>query len=184
MRLPMLVLLLVLASCAASADPLPPPPPCDAVCQDKVAIRALRETMKLAYNLTLQGKPVGPQDGTTPCPLGGTARVFGTATSNAVQGATEVDLTYELAACKYLFQDDDAEDNYSMTLTGTITQRGILAVQPSATSAVLMKTEAMTFAGTVYAPPVPYEATCPLDLGQNGNVLSGLICGRESAANL
>ncbi|HVH45783.1 MAG TPA: hypothetical protein VM925_25695 [Labilithrix sp.] len=185
MRACLLFGLSVLAlGCGSAATPAPTPPPCDAECKDGVAIKALRETTKLAFNLTLQGKPVGSHDLMTPCPLGGSARVFGTATSNAIQGATEVRLTYVLTDCRYLFKDDDADDNYSMTLTGTMTQEGVIAVQPSATSALVMKSDAMKFAGTVYDPPLDYAAECPVQLGQNGNVLTGVICGRDAKTNL
>jgi hypothetical protein len=68
-------------------------PPCDARCEDGIAARALRETVKLAYNLTLQANPVGDQDESTDCPLGGRVRVFGHATSNPEQARPEVDLT-------------------------------------------------------------------------------------------
>ena len=76
------VLALPTSACSSSigASP-PPPPPCDAECQDQIALRSLREGMKLVYNLTLQGKPVGPQDATVPCPLGGSAHVFNAALS-------------------------------------------------------------------------------------------------------
>lgn len=172
------------AGCGASATSPPPPPPCDDACKDGVAIKALRETTKLAYNLTFQGKPVGAHDLVTPCPLGGGARVFGAATSNALQGSTEVKLTYVLAECAYLFKDDDAEDNYAMTITGTITQEGILAVQPSSTSAVVMKSDLVKMIGTVYDPPLDYAAECPVELGQNGNKLTGTVCGREAHTDL
>ena len=171
-------------ACGSAATPPPKPPPCDEECKDGVAIKALRETTKLAFNLTLQGKPVGTHDLTTPCPQGGAARVFGTATSNALQGATEVKLTYVLAECGYLFKDDDADDNYSMTISGMITQEGILAVQPTATSAIIMKSDLVKMSGTVYDPPLEYTAECPVELGQNGNKLTGKICGREAQTDL
>lgn len=171
-------------ACGSDGPTRPPPPPCELECKDGVAIKGLRETLKLAYNLTLQGKPVGTHDLSTPCPFGGAARIYGTATSNAVQGATEVKLTYELAECKYLFQDDDAEDNYSLTITGTVTQEGIIAVQPSATSAVIMKSENIKLSGTVYDPPLDYTADCPVELAQNGNKVTGKICGRLAETDL
>jgi hypothetical protein len=174
----------LLAACGSAATPAPAPPPCDEACKDGIAIKALREMTKLAFNLTLQGKPVGTHDLSRPCPLGGTVRVFGTATSNAIQGATEVQLTYVLAGCGYLFKDDDAKDNYQMVLTGTITQEGIIAVQPSASSALVMKSETMRFSGTVYDPPLAYEAECPVELGQNGNLLTGKLCGRDAQTPL
>src|SRR5689334_14405646 len=101
-RFALALLLLTLTACGSKVSDPPPPPPCDEECKDEIALRALRETTKLAFNLTLQGKPVGEHDRSTPCPLGGTARVAGVATSNAVQGATEVKLVYVLAACGYL----------------------------------------------------------------------------------
>lgn len=174
----------LLFACGSTVSSPPAPPPCDEKCKDGIAIKALRETTKLTFNLTLQGKPVGAHDVTTPCPLGGTARVFGQATSNAVQGSTQVELTYVLDACRYSFADDDADDNYTLIFTGTVTQRGVIAVQPSATSALVMKSESVALSGTVHDPPLEYVATCPVELGQNGNALSGTICGREANADL
>lgn len=172
------------AACGSSVREPPAPPPCELACRDSIAVRAIRETMKLAFNLTLQGKPVGPQDATTPCPLGGSVRITGTASSNAFQGATDVDLTYALDGCAYVFRDDDAEDNYSVTLRGTVRQRGTLAVQPTATSALVIESDSLAIVGTVHDPPVPIDEECPLRLGQNGNVVSGTFCGRETGADL
>jgi hypothetical protein len=176
--------LLVLAGCGTKATSPPAAPPCDEECKDEIALRALRETTKLAFNLTFQGKPVGTYDLSTSCPLGGTARVSGTATSNAIQGATQVKLTYVLVGCGYLFKDDEPKENYKMILSGTMTQEGVIAVQPSATSALVMKSGSIVFAGTVHDPPIDYAAECAVELGQNGNVLTGTICGREAKTDL
>lgn len=178
----------IVAACGSSGagTTAPPPPPCDDECKDGIAILAIRETAKLAYNLTLQGKPVGDQDVRRSCPFGGTVHVFGNATSNAVQGATEVKLTYEFADCAYTRQDNDPKHSYEIRkLTGTMTQEGILAVQPSATSAITMRSESLTFEGTVYDPPIDYTAAaCPVELGQSGNNLDGKICGRAAKGEL
>jgi hypothetical protein len=166
-------------------DEPPEPPPCDAACNDGIALRSLRETMKLVYNLTLQGNDVGEQDETTECPLGGSARVFGTATSNPVQGATEVELTYELSNCAYLELDDEPNETYEMTIDGTIVQSGTLAVQPTATTALLMQSERVTLDGTVFDPPRAFhEADCAVDVAQSGNDLSGMFCGRKTGVDL
>jgi hypothetical protein len=172
---------LALSALSCSDGPAPAPPPaCDQKCKDGVGLRAMREMMKLIFNLTLQGKPVGTYDISSPCPRGGSARIFGTATSNAFQGSTEVKLTYEIRDCQYVQKDDDANENYSITVSGTITQEGTMAVQPSATTALLMKSNSITLAGSVYDPPDPYEAKeCPLDIFQNGNRVAGTMCGRE-----
>ena len=176
-----------LLACTAGcgADEAEPSPPCERECQDGVAIRSFREILKLVYNITLQGNPIGDQDETTPCPGGGSAHVFGYATSNAVFGATELDLTYELFDCKYLQRDDEPDENYNMTLTGTATQVGTLAVQPTATTGLVMQSDSMTFSGTIYDPPIPFaEAACVIELGQSGSNVSGTICGREAGADL
>lgn len=173
-------------ACGSGGAVTPPPeaPPCDDECKDEIAVRALRETVKLAFNLTFQGKPVGTYDLAAKCPQGGTVRVTGRATGNALQGTTEVKITYVLAQCGYLSKDDDAKENYETKLTGTFTQEGILAVQPTNPSALIMKSDLMKFEGTVYDPPSPYNADCPLELGQNGNALSGKICGRNVETDL
>lgn len=173
--------LALLASLACSGPTPAPPPPCDAACQDGVALRALRETMKLGFNLTVQGKPAGPQAHALPCIRGGSARIVGTATSNAVQGATEVDLTYVFERCGYVERDEEARESYDMTFTGTITQKGTLAVQPTATTAIVLRSEAMTFEGAIYDPPIPYAAaSCVVDVAQNGDQLGGTLCGRTA----
>jgi hypothetical protein len=170
--------LAALPACGDAGAP-PAPVPCEEKCQDQVALRAVREMTKLAYNLLLQGKPVGAQDARSPCPLGGSVHVFGNATSNAAQGATEVDLTYEFASCGHMELDDEPEETYRMTLTGT------LAAQPSATTALILRSDAMSLAGTVHDPPLAYEAgDCVLELGQDGNDLSGMFCGKEVGVDL
>jgi hypothetical protein len=180
----LLWLALPVVGCGA-AEQAPPSPPCEAACKDKVALRALRETIKLVYNITLQGKPVGPQDQTTPCPMGGSAHVYGEATSNPVQGATEVDLTYVLDQCGYLQKDDEPDENYEMVLTGTLVENGTLVVQPTSTSALILSSDSMTFAGTVYDPPLDFnEQACVVQAGQNGNRISGTMCGRKVGLDL
>lgn len=174
------LVLFVLAACGSTGASPPPPPPCDAKCQDNTALRALRQVIKLAYNITLQGKAVGDHDETAPCPLGGSVHVVGNATSNPVQGSTFVKLTYTFTQCSYLQKDTNPEQNYKVTIDGTITENGTLAVQPSSTSALEMKSDAMSIKGTVYEPPSDYAADkCPVVLGQDGARVSGTLCGRD-----
>lgn len=173
--------LALLGSSCSSVDPAPTVPPCDQACQDGVAMRAVREMTKLMFNLTLQGKPVGPQDQSLPCPEGGLARVYGEATSDAGQGATVVDLTYEFTGCGYLQIDNEAPENYRVKVTGTITQKGTFSAQSSATTAVIMKSDALSVEGTVYDPPSSYQIDrCGLSLTQNGNTVSGTVCERKA----
>lgn len=174
-----------LGALACGGGPTPEAKTCDAKCADGSAFRALRETLKLVYNITLQGNPEGEQDETTDCPQGGTARVFGTATSNATIGATDVDLTFELDQCTYLQRDDQPEESYRIASTGTVTETGVLAVQPTSTTALLFSSDSVTLTGTVFDPPQDYATDdCPVEAGQNGNQFSGKLCDREIAFRL
>ena len=182
----LLALVLTAGACGTNAGKsAPAPPPCDQTCTDLVALHAFRDTLKLAFNKTFQGQPVGQHDLSGPCPLGGTVRVFGTATSNALQGATEVDLTYVLDHCGVPQKDTDPKQTYSMTLTGTVTEKGTIAVQPSSTTSLVFSSDSMSFTGTVYDPPIDYAGdACKLALGQNGNQLSGTMCTRAVGLTL
>jgi len=174
-----------LVACGGSGGGSSATPACDMACQDGVALVALRDAIKTVYNVTLQGQPVGPQNASTKCPLGGMASVSGTATSNADQGTTTVSLTYVFTACAYSETDSDPTQTFDMTLGGTITETGTIAVQPSSTTALDFTSAAMTFEGTVYGPPIDYTAKgCAVQLGQNGNDLSGTLCGRNAGTAL
>jgi hypothetical protein len=163
----------------------PEPRTCDDECRDQVAARSLRETMKLAYNLTLQGNLVGLQVESTDCPLGGSAELTGFATSVAEQGATEVELEYRFEDCAYLQRDDEADENYDVVIDGIVRQTGIIAVQPTANTALLIEAASLAVAGTVFDPPESYvESECAVQLAQNGNNLSGSWCGRAMGFDL
>lgn len=176
---------LSLGAAACGTEDAGPAGPCEERCQDAIALRAVRETMKFMFNITLQAQPVGAQDVTEDCATSGSAHIFGEASSVPEQGATLVDLTYELDECGYLERDDERDENYSVTISAVLTQRGTLAVQPSATTAIVIESESLTLEGTVSDPPLDYSAIeCPLTLAQNGDELSGTICGREAGVEL
>jgi hypothetical protein len=184
---PMAILLAPVLACGNGSATASPPASmvCDQPCADAIALRALRLTMKDVYNLTLASKPVGPQDQTTPClSKDGSARVYGQATSNANQGTTSVELTYVFNQCTFS-DSGDPSSTFQMTLTGTVTENGTIAVQPSSTTALQFKASGMSFSGTVYHPPIVYsESTCDVVVGQSGNELSGTMCGRNAGVTL
>jgi hypothetical protein len=175
--------IVAMLGCGGSASP-PDAAVCGPSCVDAIAIRALRDAIKDVYNVTLQGRPVGAQDQIVPCLLGGTAHVYGTATSNADQGATTVSLTYDLMSCAFSETDSDPNRTFNMTLSGKVTESGTIAVQPSSTTALRFGSDAVTFSGTVYGPPVPYQQKCAVALGQTGNDVSGTLCGRVAGLAL
>jgi hypothetical protein len=183
MRAAFFAFALVLAGCGK--DGSTEPSTCDAECLDQTAMRSVRETLKLVYNLTLQGKPVGAQDETTRCPQGGNAHVFGDASSVAEQGATNVDLTYELKDCAYLQKDDEPDESYDVAISGAITQSGVIAVQPTSTTALLFEGADVSVRGTLFDPAYDYaEEACALSLSQSGNHLAGKFCERSVAFDL
>jgi len=169
---------------AGCGDKTPPPsPPCERKCQDGVALRAVREMMKFAFNHTFQSQDVGMHNLTTDRFLLGSARVFGNASANGEQGVTDVNLTYVFTQALYVKKDNEPDQNYVIALDGTITQEGMIAVQPSATTALKMTSESVTLAGTVYDPPIDYDFAkmgCALEILQNGNSVSGKFCGNDA----
>jgi hypothetical protein len=190
------LLTVVLGLGCNGAGPSPSSPGCDETCRDAVALRAFRETLKQVFNGALQAKPVGAQDQTYACtPFGGSAHVTGTATSNPNVGTTTVNLTYVLDHCRYLAADTEPTQNYDITVTGTAMETGIIAVQPGTPTSLAITSDAMTLSGTVYSPPLPYPdhagtedagapSPCSMQLAQNGNQLSGTICGRTAGLTL
>jgi hypothetical protein len=193
-KLPLILGVLSVVACSASSGGPPPTVSCPASCQDDAAVLALRQAVKLVYNLALQGRDAGAQDQTVPCPLGGSAMVSGTATSNADQGTTTVDLTYVFSQCQYSQVDSDATRTFQLTLDGSLHETGTLAVDPSSSTALSIATdpqmnEAITISGTVFSPAIPYDAStdagpCAVMLMQDGDSLAGWLCGRMVGASL
>src|ERR1041385_6054404 len=162
-------------------NPPAAPAPCDQVCKDAIAMRSLREAMRFAYNFELQGKPPGMQDQSGPCPPPGTGsfRLVGDGQVNAMLGLTTVDLTYTFTNCRLASPiSPTPERNYTMMLDGAVTEKGILAMG-GPTTAIVISSAAFSFSGTVYDPPSDYQASdCPVDARQDGNTITGTICGR------
>jgi hypothetical protein len=154
-----------------------------------VALRAVRTLLKLAYNFTVQGKPVGAQDWTIPCVYSagtmGSVHVHGVATSNTQQGATFVgDITatppapllYDFDGCRWIQNDAQPEQNFDIILTGSIGELGTIAQQPTATSALAITGTDLHLSGTVYDPAHAYDEFWNLNAAQNGNDVGACIC--------
>jgi len=182
------VLLALVVSSGCGAGPRPAPaPPCDQACQDGVALRGVRTAMKIAYNFAVAAQPVGAQDKMAPCvsfdgTRGGSVHVFGNASVNAIQGASIVALSYDFEDCLYSAAPDaTANQNFSLTMTGLVTEGGTLSVQPTATTALAIASDSLSISGTVYDPPLDYAVSgCALSVIQNGNEVSGALCGRKA----
>jgi len=102
---------------------------------------------------------------------------------NALLAKEEVATTCTLKgcdACVLLERDTEPRENYRLATSGTFRQTGTLAVQPTATTALGMKSDAVTITGTVYDPPIPYEQkACPLLSNQDDSKVTGTLCGRD-----
>lgn len=190
-RVASMLVIACFVSCGGKGGGSSTTPACDAACQDGVALLALRLAIKEVFNSELQTKPVGPQDASmcqvqigSMC-VGGVASVSGTATSNADQGTTTVNLTYVFKNYLYSQIDPDPTQTFNLTLDGTITEVGTIAVQPSSTTALEFTSSAFSLDGSVYGPSIPYvQKGCVLQLGQDGNNLSGTLCGRDAGTTL
>jgi len=156
-----------------------PPATCDQPCKDGVVLRALRVGMRFAYNFAIQSKPVGMQDEMVPCIPSGNVHIVGDAQSNAMLGTSELNLTYTFTDCvNPAPQNTTPERNYKLTMNGAVTENGTLAMGGPTTSLTLIGT-GMGFSGTVYDPPVDYvEMDCEVKANQDGNNMTGMVCGR------
>jgi len=178
--------LLVSSGCGAGPRPASAPP-CDQACRDGVAVRGVRTAMKIAYNFAVATQPVGAQDKMAPCvsfdgTRGGSVHVFGNASVNATQGASIVSLSYDFEDCLYSAPPDaTANQNFSLIMTGLVTEEGTLSVQPTATTALAIASDSLSVSGTVYDPPLDYAVSgCALSVIQDGNAVSGALCGRRA----
>jgi hypothetical protein len=171
---------LALVGCGSSTPPAPPAT-CDTACADGIVLYALRRTMVFVYNEALTAQPAGAQDGGGEC-LTGTAAVGGIAVPDGGVGSVGVSLSYDLAACQMLRKNTTPGHNYDLTFAGTIAEQGTIAVLNTSTMTLAIKSDALSFFGTVYDPPVYYEgSSCAVDVTQNGNDAFGTICGRPAA---
>jgi hypothetical protein len=82
-----------------------------------------------------------------------------------------------------------------MTINRYRDGRGRHCVQPGTATSLTITSQAVTLSKTVYSPPLPYPddagtadsaaaSACTLKLLQNGNRLSGTICGRTAGLTL
>jgi hypothetical protein len=171
---------MALVGCGSSTPAPAPPETCDTACADGIVLYALRQTMMLIYNEALTGQDAGDQGGGGEC-LTGAAAVGGTAVPDGGVGSIGVNLSYAFAVCQLLRKNTTPGHNYNLTFTGTVSEEGANAVLSTATMMLAIKSDALSFSGTVYDPPTPYEGSnCVVDVTQNGNDVVGTICGRKA----
>jgi hypothetical protein len=171
---------LALVGCGSPTPAPAPPVTCDTTCADGIVLYALRQTMMLVYNEALTGNEAGVQDGGGEC-LTGAAVVGGTAVPDGGVGSIGVSLSYDFSVCQLLRKETTPGHDYDLTFAGTVSEDGANAVLSTATMTLAIKSDALSFSGTVYDPPIQYEgSSCVVDVTQNGNDVVGTICGRKA----
>lgn len=118
----------------AATDPV-----CDQTCQDYLVSLGLVDTVTLAYNQSIAGTPVGTEDVTAPCPLGGSVHITGTTNYSPDNGISNVDLTYAFENCK------NSDSLYQLTFTGSVRQYGTF--KNDGYTALTYTSESLTVAG-------------------------------------
>ncbi|MFZ5476606.1 MAG: hypothetical protein ACOZNI_07505 [Myxococcota bacterium] len=142
---------------------------------DEWVVYAVLDTANFVYSQNVVGLPVGPQDVTADCPLGGTVRLFG---ETSGEGGTSMDLELTFEDCANI------GTGYDVALTGAATWSGTF--RSTGYKALATTSDSLTVAGTVDGDEGETEVdeTCALavtDRGQDGevSVVSGEWCGRE-----
>ena len=157
--------LLVLPACAADDHQYE---------QDQMLIYGVLDTEVFLYGQQLVGLPVGAQDVTAACPLGGSVHIFGTTMDD---GVANVALTFSLADCS------NAGSGYDLTLTGDLAFEG--SFSSDGYKALSTTSAELAAQGTVQAgaESAQLDERCALavtDRGEAGqvSVVSGEWCGR------
>ncbi len=112
---------------------------------------------------------------TVNCPVGGTVKITGTATSNS--GSTTVNLKYEMAGCKVMSVSSDKSLQTSLTMNGTINEKGFW----NSTSKSLSYSAApLSYAGTLTRTncgTVTINETCEVNISKTDSGTTGYLCG-------
>lgn len=141
--------------------------------QDQWIVYGILDTQNFLYDQQLVGLPVGPQDVTANCPLGGTVHIYGS-TTQADQAT--VDLTFAMTECA------NTGEGYDLVFTGDTWMSGSFA--STGYKALSTTSDSIEVFGTVASDPPEVDTTCDLavtDRGEDGeaSVVSGEWCGRS-----
>jgi hypothetical protein len=151
------------------------PPTCDQGCQDYLVAYALNDTLWFAWNQKLAGKPVGMQDTTASCALGGSVHITGFDEVLA-SGATSTDMLFSFADCA------NANQTYDLTFSGEVSMEGSL--DPNVDFAALtFSVPQLEVRGALdWLDDPEIDQSCPVNFSQQGTgdsfALAGRVCGR------
>lgn len=171
-------------ACGTAAENVCRAQTCDQACQDAIVAYAIDDTIWLLNNEDLAGIPVGNQDKTAACPLGGTVHITGTTGASSSTAIETLSLTFDLQACAH------SNTTYSLAFTGKLSATGTFSTDHTGPNAVTFASSSLTITGKVQPSGVAAVAvseTCPVSLtdayrqvaGETG-WLNGEICGRTA----
>ncbi len=148
------------------------PPSCDQECQDYLVSRALYDTVWFIWNQNLVGVPVGVQDFTADCPLGGSAHVTGM-NDVTTNGDNTVDMLYDLTNCENL------DDVYSLTFSGEITVDGSWNSNTDFAAVSYAATGMLASGSLDYYDQPAIDDTCDMDFVHEGGGDTWKMVGRR-----
>jgi len=147
--------------------------PCDQACMDTHTGVALVQLVDQIYNGSINGKPVGNQSLTAPCPNGGNAVVTGSTAYDMTNMITSVNLTYVMSGC------ETTDNGDTLTFAGTVTEVGTF--DSASEETLQFSSNALQFSGTVSGTAVDVPG-CPVqasDTWTSNPQIAGSICGRS-----
>lgn len=151
------------------------PPKCEQGCQDYLVAWSLDATLWFIWNQKVAGHPSGPQDISSPCPLGGTVHITGSDSATA-DGTTTTDIQFELDACEY------SQKLFDLTFTGTVSMEGSFNGNTGFGAEVFTAPGLMAQGTLHYIDDPVIDQSCDAVMSQDGSgsdsQLSGKMCGR------
>ena len=152
------------------------PPSCGQECQDYLVSWALNDTIWFLWNQKLAGRPVGPQDTSGACPLGGNVHITGF-DAVADNGITTADVVFDLDAC------ENSNEVYSLTFTGAVRLEGSFDTATEFAAVTFSSTDLEISGGLEYLDDPAIDESCAANITQEGMndgfELTGRLCGRD-----
>jgi hypothetical protein len=151
------------------------PPTCDQGCQDYLVAWAIDDTIWFLWNQKLAGHPVGVQDVSGACPLGGTVHITGM--DSVADGTTTTNIVFEFDACEY------SDQLFDLTFTGSVNMDGSFNGTSMITAEVFSSTELQVKGSLDYLDDPAIDEGCEVTFSQQGSgdssELAGRRCGRS-----
>jgi len=152
---------------------------------DSDTVWAINNGTMQIYNDNLAGHPVGTQNLTANCPLGGTVQITGTTQFSNNTGITTVNLTHAMTNCR-VTKTSASGTTVTLTLTGSVEQTGGFNASTGFQS-VNYQSQTLAMTGTAHRngytdaavnnPDCAYSGSNTSSDGSTSST-SGSVCGR------